>query len=170
MATPTRLEFDPTLACRHERFCRAMYEWQRLRLQKLCDWLTPEPAAARALARTVFLYTWRQPQDVWMAAGAECVARALAEHFRSLFQDRDGIAQLLLNPPADSDPASPGAARRAVLGLPLPWRLLYLLHDIEHYPAATLAAWLDLDPEHCGAMIHAARLYLRRRLSTAAAA
>lgn len=144
-----------------------MYEWQRQRLQMLCEWLLPEPVAARGLFLAVLLETWRQSEDLWISGGSACVARGLAQHFRWMFPPK-------LRPEQETFHAGRAGAkdtvRSAVYELPLPWRLVYLLHDVEHYPVGVLAGWLEFGVPECGAMIHQARLHLRQRLLEARSA
>lgn len=151
--------------CIHEQICQAVYEQQRERIQVLCHWMAADAAQARQLAVRVFVEAWRQPGATWPAVSGERLAESFAGRFRSLFHPDaagDGAGPHLVTPPVAGMPL-----RAAVAGLPLAHRLLYLLHELEGYSAATLAAWLDLAPHQCARMIHEARLQLRRDLLAA---
>lgn len=163
MATPMPHPFDPTRVCLHEHACQALYRVERRRLQTLCEWLLPEPQKARMLLRVVLVDFLRQSHDQWMAPGGHPVARTLAEYFRPLFH---GGAVPLTADFVSVVSAAP--LRLAVLNLPVPLRLVYLLHDCEHYAVATLAEWLWIRPAQCARLIHQARQRLRASLRQAA--
>ncbi|MGH9480573.1 MAG: hypothetical protein ACRD1L_00645 [Terriglobales bacterium] len=181
MATRTQVGFEIAQGCVHEQICQAIYEQQRRRILALCQWMAPEAASARQLALTVFTEAWRAPDASWPAVGGERLLESFAARFRSLFHagadpspaqawNGDGAGPRLVKPgsaAAGAGGASPGGVRAAVAALPLPQRLLYLLHELEGCSAFTLAHWLDLEPAVCAAMIHEARLHLRQALRSA---
>ena len=171
MATRTQIQMQPVPGCIHEQLCEAVYEQQRERIQALCRWMAPDPTVARQLALTVFIEAWRHPGQAWPAVSGDHLAESFAQRFRWLFHSDETPAESaggayapkpeLVSPTPPTHPL-----RRAVTTLPSAHRLLYLLHELEGYPADTLAAWLDLEREQCARMIHEARLHLRRTLRT----
>ena len=166
MATRTQIQIDATTGCIHEQLCQAIYEWQRERIQALCAWMSPDAAQARSLAFAVFVEAWRQSGQAWQAVSADRLAESFAARFRWLFHtDVPAPAAVAAAPRLVGGPAQP--VREAVSALPTAHRLLYLLHELEGYPAETLADWLDLEPSQCAHMIHEARLQLRRQLRAA---
>lgn len=167
MATRTQIQLETVPGCIHEQLCQAVYEQQRERIQTLCRWMAPNQLAARHLAFHVFVEAWRHPGQSWPAVSGDHLAESFAQRFRWLFHNDERPADDLI-PPASPElvtatkPTHP--VRQAVSELPSAHRLLYLLHELEGYPPATLAAWLDLEPSQCARMIHEARLQLRRQL------
>lgn len=180
MATRTQIQLESVPGCIHEQLCQAAYAQQRERIQALCQWMAPDRTAARQLAFTVFVGAWRRPGQSWPAVSGDHLAESFAQRFRFLFHSDERPAPAWSDASSDSSAWRPAPApelvtaappahplRQAVSALPSAHRLLYLLHELEGYPAATLAAWLDLDTSQCARMIHEARVQLRRRLRAA---
>ncbi len=169
MATRTQIQFEPAPGCVHEQLCQAMYEQQYRRIHALCQWMTADATAARELAQAVFLDACTQAGPGFPAVSGDALAASLVLRFRNQIHaaaQAGTAAAAALGHPGYPPPAAP-PVRAAVSALPPTQRLLYLLHELEGYSPATLAAWLDLEPEHCARMIHSARLQLRRELRAA---
>ena len=171
MATRTQFQIEETSGCIHAQRCQAIYEQQRQRLQRLCQWMAPDTIQARNLAFAVFMEAWRRPGEAWPAVSGDHLAESFAARFRWLFHSDEAPESIAssLNPGpqlvARNQPGHP--VRTAVTALPSAHRLLYLLHELEGYSAETLATWLELEPSQCARMIHQARLQLRRSLRAA---
>lgn len=160
MATRTQLQLEPLRGCIHEQFLQSEYERQRRRIYTLCRWMLSDANRARRLEINIFLEACRGADtghglSEEIMDGERLIAH-FALHFRGLFASDAGAA--------DDRAAAPPSGlrlREAVRQLPARQRLLYLLHELEGYPPAVLADWLDLDPGYCARLIHQARLQLR---------
>ncbi|MGH9475741.1 MAG: hypothetical protein ACRD1C_05370 [Terriglobales bacterium] len=180
MATRTQVQLEtatPNRGCIHQHVLERSYARERWRVHALCYWMTPHREAARNLELQVFLDAWIQP-DTGGAGADDRLVAALAARFRRLFEPEacSGAAASRCAPPVlPALPRDAGAAvsaamntHAAVLALPAPQRLLYLLHDREGYDPATLAVWLHLDTRDCAHLIHQARQFMWQCLRAAA--
>jgi DNA-directed RNA polymerase specialized sigma24 family protein len=168
MATRTQFQLEPTSACIHERLCQAMYLQQYRRIHALCQWMTDTAAAARDLAQAVFIDACAQAGPGWPAVSGDALAASLVLRFRHQIHAAADAPPAVAGDGAPHQRARAAApVRDAVSALPPTHRLLYLLHELEGYSAATLGDWLNLEPERCALLIHSARLQLRRELSAA---
>ncbi|MGH9488350.1 MAG: RNA polymerase sigma factor [Terriglobales bacterium] len=161
MATRTQVVLD---SCTHEQILQASYEHERRHIQTLCRWMMPDLGTAQEMAIRVFVEAWGEgeAEGPWPELDPERLVAAFASHFRSLFRSDGGQSE----PKRGPVQARVGSdLRGAVRGLPEPQRLLYLLHELEGYPAATLGVWLGLDETYCARMIHQARRQLRSALA-----
>ncbi|TAN21524.1 MAG: hypothetical protein EPN33_13000 [Acidobacteria bacterium] len=160
MATRTQLQLEPLSGCIHEQFLQSEYERQRRRIYTLCRWMLSDANRARRMEINIFLDACRGADSGHglreeIMDGERLVAH-FAVHFRGLFASDAAAAG-----GGGAAPPSGLRLREAVRQLPAGQRLLYLLHELEGYPPAVLADWLDLDPGYCARLIHEARLQLR---------
>lgn len=169
MATQSQIRIDVNFACAHEQRCRAVYERQNRRIQRLCQWMASDVRQGRELAVRVFAEGCPRPD----AAGAERpanpdrLAEALALEFRGLFHG-DGPAPGPRLLPRAPQAAAGAPVQAALAALPPSHRLLYLLHELEGCAPQKIAEWLQISASDCAAIIHEARLQMRQMLLSAA--
>lgn len=164
MATRTQLQLEPLSGCIHEQFLQVEYERQRQRIYTLCRWMLDDANRARRMEIKIFLDACRGADTGHGLSeeimDGERLIEHFAVHFRGLFANDSGDADA-----GTVAPPSGLRLREAVRQLPARQRLLYLLHELEGYPPAVLADWLDLAPAYCARLIHEARLQLREAVA-----
>ncbi|MGH9418089.1 MAG: hypothetical protein ACRD01_15820 [Terriglobales bacterium] len=167
MATQSQIRIDVNFACAHEQRCRAVYERQNRRIQRLCQWMAADIRQGRELAVRVFAEACGGPDAAGddRPANPERLAEALALEFRGLFHGVSPAAGPRL---VARDPAAGAPVQAALAALPPSHRLLYLLHELEGCAPQKIAGWLQISASDCARIIHEARLQMRRMLLSAA--
>lgn len=152
----------------------ALYEEHAGRVYAICLRMTADPAEAEALTQDVFVQAWRKLGQLRDAGSVLGWLRRIAVN--ALRRDRRSAARRharvqLVGDPAQVERGFTGpvpedrlALERAIAALPEGARAVLVLHDIEGYRHAEIAALLGITPGTSKSQLHRARSLLRETL------
>jgi len=143
--------------------CREIYEQNRHRVYSLAFWMTDNELAAEELMIHAFCGSFASNAE----PTADDIDRALIAELRTYFD----LKTLTLNcSPCERVLAVRRNTRRvelerAVVQLPNPEKLMFLLHDVEGYDHGRIARLLDSSQNDSRRGVHQARLRIRELLA-----
>ena len=158
-------QYLPTLIPSKVDSCREIYEQNRHRVYSLAFWMTDNELAAEELMIDTFYRAFAAKQD----AAADDIDRALIAVLRECMP----LGSLTLNCAPVNRVLSVRhkhntlrvELERAVVQLPSPEKLMFLMHDVEGYEHARIASLLNVSEDESYRGVHQARLRLRELLA-----
>jgi len=154
----------PAIVIKQRRDFRSIYETHRHRVYNLAFYATDNEMTAEEICGRVFCRAFTGNRDA--------TAETIDDELVTVLRETSPIGNLTLNDQRTYDRSSAVrenvkrvALERAVVGLPLTERLVFLLHDVEGYEHQRIARVLGISQQESIFGLHQARIAIRRTIA-----